>query len=351
MSAKVMIGMSGGVDSAVAAFLLKSQGYEVTGVTLKLCGGNESDLDDAKAVADKIGIPHVCVDLSCDFEKLVMDDFVECYKNGGTPNPCVTCNKKIKFGKMLDIAMEHGMDYIATGHYAMIEKGEDGCVMLRKAADETKDQSYFLYSLDQSVLKKVIFPLGGFSKQEVRAIAEQHGFINSRKRDSQDICFVPGGDYAEFIEKYTGESFPTGNFVDKNGVVLGEHSGIIKYTIGQRKGLNVGGHKDSIFVISTDIQENIIYVGEGHTHKGLSRSCLRISPEEIHWIRPDLAMTEGEIRRYKVRVRYRQPLQDATVIMRANGMYILFDTPQRGITSGQFAVWYDSDEMIGSGVI
>ena len=246
---KVMIGMSGGVDSTVAAYLLKTNGYDVTGMTLSLCKENENDSSDAKAVADKIGVAHICGDMTELFSKCVKGDFVKCYKSGGTPNPCIVCNKHIKFGAMLDYALEIGMDYIATGHYARVEKNQNGRYILLKSKDLSKDQTYVLYSLTQKQLSHVLFPLGELSKSEVREIAEKNGFVNAHKHDSQDICFVPDGDYAAFIERYTGESFPKGNFVDLNGNVLGEHNGIIRYTIGQRKGLGIAlGKQRSVFV-------------------------------------------------------------------------------------------------------
>jgi tRNA-specific 2-thiouridylase len=305
----------------------------------------------AASVCQSMGIPHFIADLSEDFRREVIDPFITAYEEGFTPNPCIFCNRALKFGALLDFAAKNGYDRLATGHYAKIEKSAEGRHLLRRAADLTKDQSYMLYTLSQSALSRVDLPLGDQTKTEVRAIAESLGLPMAKQKDSQDICFIPDGDYVSFIRRLTGKSPLPGNFVSTDGNVLGTHRGTLCYTIGQRKGLNIGGHQDSIFVIETDIPSNIIYVGEGHTHKGLSRSCLRIDPSEIHWIRQDLAMAEGEIRRYRVRIRYRQPLQEATVIKRQNGLYILFDEPQRGITPGQFAVWYDGDEMLGSGVI
>ena len=457
---KVCIGLSGGVDSSVAALLLKHQGYDVFALFMQnwhdasttLHGDCEWEEDRfvAELVARKIGIPFYFVDLSKEYRQRVVDYMFSEYEKGRTPNPDVLCNREIKFDAFLKCAEKLGADYVATGHYCRKEtvQGPDGPVhRILAGSDPNKDQSYFLCQLTQTQLSKAMFPIGDIIKPEVRRLAHEADLPSADKKDSQGICFVgkvdlptflqqklkpcegdivevydayytdnehyqflkstldsilaEGQSEAKMITDYVSEDKATAAVsagcpfsfekiaalsdddfmrlsqpVDYNikfetetyrsgrkhirktrykenpfGKIVGKHDGAQFYTIGQRKGLNVGGHKDSIFVISTDIQENIIYVGEGHTHKGLSRSCLRISPEEIHWIRPDLAMSEGEIRRYKVRVRYRQPLQDATVIMRANGMYILFDTPQRGITSGQFAVWYDSDEMIGSGVI
>ena len=457
---KVCIGLSGGVDSSVAALLLKQQGYDVFALFMQnwhdasttLHGDCEWEEDRfvAELVARKIGIPFYFVDLSKEYRQRVVDYMFSEYEKGRTPNPDVLCNREIKFDAFLKCAEKLGADYVATGHYCRKEtvEGPDGTVhRILAGSDPNKDQSYFLCQLTQTQLSKAMFPIGDIIKPEVRRLAHEADLPSADKKDSQGICFVGKVDLPTFLQqkikpcegdivevydayyienehykflkstldsllsdgqteakmitdyvsedkaaqvvstvcpfscekiaalsdedflklsqpvtysiKFETETYRSGRkHIRKTrykenpfGKIVGKHDGAQFYTIGQRKGLNVGGHKDSIFVISTDIQENIIYVGEGHTHKGLSRSCLRISPEEIHWIRPDLAMTEGEIRRYKVRVRYRQPLQDATVIMRANGMYVLFDTPQRGITAGQFAVWYDNDEMIGSGVI
>ena len=457
---KVCIGLSGGVDSSVAALLLKQQGYDVFALFMQnwhdasttLHGDCEWEEDRfvAELVARKIGIPFYFVDLSKEYRQRVVDYMFSEYEKGRTPNPDVLCNREIKFDAFLKCAEKLGADYVATGHYCRKETVDspDGPIhRILAGSDPNKDQSYFLCQLTQTQLSKAMFPIGDIIKPEVRRLAHEADLPSADKKDSQGICFVGKVDLPTFLQqklkpcegdivevydayftdnehyqflkstldsilaqgqseakmitdyvsedkatsavssgcpfsfekiaalsdddfmrlsqpvsyniKFETETYRSGRKHIKKtrykenpfGKIVGKHDGAQFYTIGQRKGLNVGGHKDSIFVISTDIQENIIYVGEGHTHKGLSRSCLRISPEEIHWIRPDLAMTDGEIRRYRVRVRYRQPLQDATVIMRANGMYILFDTPQRGITSGQFAVWYDSDEMIGSGVI
>ena len=458
---KVCIGLSGGVDSSVAALLLKQQGYDVFALFMQnwhdasttLHGDCEWEEDRfvAELVARKIGIPFYFVDLSKEYRQRVVDYMFDEYEKGRTPNPDVLCNREIKFDAFLKCARKLGADYVATGHYCRKETitGAQGQQIHRILAgtDPNKDQSYFLCQLTQEQLSLAMFPIGDIVKPEVRRLAHEADLPSADKKDSQGICFVGKvdlptflqqklkpceGDIVEVYDEYyadneqyaylreTLQSIMTDNSESVNmitgyvsedkaqkivsagcpfsqekiatlsdedllrlsqpvtydikfetetyrsgrkhikktrykdnpyGKIVGRHDGAQFYTIGQRKGLNVGGHKDSLFVIETDIANNIIYVGEGHTHKGLSRSCLRISPEEIHWIRPDLAMAEGEIRRYKVRIRYRQPLQDATVIMRRNGMYILFDEPQRGVTPGQFAVWYDGDEMLGSGVI
>ncbi len=457
---KVCVGLSGGVDSSVAALLLKQQGYDVFALFMQnwhdasatLHGDCEWEEDRfvAELVARKIGIPFYFVDLSKEYRQRVVDYMFDEYEKGRTPNPDVLCNREIKFDAFLKCARKLGADYVATGHYCRKEvtEGPEGPIFrILAGTDMNKDQSYFLCQLTQEQLSQALFPIGDIVKPEVRRLAHEADLPSADKKDSQGICFVGKvdlptflqqklkpceGDIVEIFDAYYSENeqyafikdtlmsiltedvsqvkmitdyvsedkalpatvvecpysmerisslsddvllrlsepvrydlkFETETYrsgrkhVKKTrykdnpyGKIIGRHDGAQFYTIGQRKGLNIGGHKDSVFVIETDIPNNIIYVGEGHTHKGLSRSCLRISPDEIHWIRPDLRMKEGEIRRYRVRIRYRQPLQDATVIMRSNGLYILFDSPQRGITPGQFAVWYDGDEMLGSGVI
>lgn len=458
---KVCIGLSGGVDSSVAALLLKQQGYDVFALFMQnwhdasttLHGDCEWEEDRfvAELVARKIGIPFYFVDLSKEYRQRVVDYMFDEYEKGRTPNPDVLCNREIKFDAFLEYAKKLGAEYVATGHYCRKDtiEGPDGTPVHRILAgeDPNKDQSYFLCQLTQEQLSMAMFPIGDIRKPEVRRIAHEADLPSADKKDSQGICFVGKvnlpvflqqklkpceGDIVEVYDEYYAENgqysfiksvlesllrqdvgqlkmitdyvsedkgmsaartecpfdmekvarisdedfkrlsepvdydirFETETYrsgrkhIKKTrykenpyGKIVGRHDGAQFYTIGQRKGLNIGGHKDSVFVISTDIKKNLIYVGEGHTHKGLSRSCLRVAPEDIHWIRRDLAMFPGEIRRYRVRIRYRQPLQNATVIMRENGLYILFDTPQRGITPGQFAVWYDGDEMIGSGVI
>ena len=471
---KVCVGLSGGVDSSVAALILKQQGYDVFALFMQnwhdasttLHGDCEWEEDRfvAEMVARKIGIPFYFVDLSKEYRQRVVDYMFDEYEKGRTPNPDVLCNREIKFDAFLKCAKKLGADYVATGHYCRKVEGEgmDGRKVsrIRAGADPNKDQSYFLCQLTQEQLSQALFPIGDIEKPEVRRLAHEADLPSADKKDSQGICFVGKVDLPTFLQqklkpcegdvievfdayyadneqynyvremlgslmrdpdaqvkmitdyvsedkavpvlesgcpfdlekisaltdeqllrmsqpvrydiKFETETYRSGRKHIKKtrykenpfGKIVGKHDGAQFYTIGQRKGLNIGGHKDSIFVIETDIPSNIIYVGEGHTHKGLSRSCLRIAPDEIHWIREDLRMMVGEMRRYRVRIRYRQPLQDATLIMRDNGLYILFDAPQRGITSGQFAAWYapvepelatraddTSVEMIGSGVI
>ena len=470
---KVCIGLSGGVDSSVAALLLKQQGYDVFGLFMQnwhdasttLHGDCEWEEDRfvAELVARKVGIPFYFVDLSKEYRQRVVDYMFDEYEKGRTPNPDVLCNREIKFDAFLKCAKGLGADMVATGHYCRkdtIEQGGREVHRLLAGADPNKDQSYFLCQLSQEQLSQALFPIGDILKPEVRRLAHEADLPSADKKDSQGICFVGKVDLPTFLQQklkpcegdivevydayyaydeqymfikntlesilsdeagqvkmitdyvsedkavptaeaacpfslekmaaltdeqlyrlaqpvkyditFQTETYRSGRKHIKKtrykenpyGKIVGKHDGAQFYTIGQRKGLNIGGHKDSVFVIETDIEKNLIYVGEGHTHKGLSRSCLRIAPEEIHWVRPDLAMKVGEIRRYSVRIRYRQPLQQVTAIMRENGLYMIFDTPQRGMTPGQFAAWYmpvestlatgykdTSMELVGSGVI
>lgn len=343
MKKKVMIGMSGGVDSAVSAYLLKKSGYDVVGVTLRLCAENSGDVQDAKRVAETVGVPHVVADFTDSFRKNVVENFVGCYKDGGTPNPCVVCNKYIKFGDMLKYAMENSMDYVATGHYARIERGVNSRYMLRKAADESKDQTYVLYSLTQEQLAHTLFPLGELTKSEVRAVAEEKGFVNAHKRDSQDICFVPDGDYAAFIERHTGESFKCGDFVDLDGNLLGEHKGIIRYTIGQRKGLGIALGKPA-FVCAKNVENNTVVLGE---NKDLFSTTL--TAHDVNLISCE---SIDEPMRVSAKVRYNQKEQPATVISIGEGkIRVEFDTPQRAISKGQSVVLYDGEYVVGGGII
>lgn len=363
MAEKVLVAMSGGVDSSVAAYLLQQQGYECIGVTMRLYENETAgiprghtccsldDVEDARAVAYDLGMPYYVLNFTEEFDEKVIRKFVQVYQNGGTPNPCIDCNRYLKFDHLLNRARELGCDYIATGHYVQRWQDENGRWGLRKNDDPGKDQSYVLYSLTQDQLAHTLFPLGGMHKDAVRAIAEEQGLCNARKHDSQDICFVPDGDYAAFLERYTGQPMQPGNFVDEQGHVIGRHKGAARYTIGQRKGLGIGGRRESLFILATDTAQNVIYVGEGDSHPGLWRPALHIAPGEIHWVNPARALSPGQSARFSIRIRYRQPLQDATLFMRDQGAYILFDQPQRGITPGQFAAWYDGDELVGSGVI
>jgi len=456
---KVCVGLSGGVDSSVAAYLLKQEGYDVFAMFMQnwndasttLHGDCEWEEDRfvAEMVARKIGIPFYFVDLSAQYRQRVVDYMFSEYAKGRTPNPDVLCNREIKFDAFLQIALKYGADYVATGHYCRKEVTPEGVYRILEGADPNKDQTYFLCQLSQEQLSRTLFPIGDIVKPEVRRIAKEADLPSAEKKDSQGICFVGKvdlptflkqklvsveGDIVEVYDAYyqqdplyrwqqekltellrpgqtlertvryapeekilTSDGKPLGvspfdtakvealteaeldhlslpvtyditfetetyrsgkHHVKKTrykenpfGRIVGRHEGAQFYTIGQRKGLGVGGHENPVFVIATDTEANRVYVGEGHNHKGLSRFCLRVSPDEIHWIREDLTMAVGEMRRYRVRIRYRQPLQSATLLMRESGLYILFDEPQRGISPGQFAVWYDGDEMLGSGTI
>lgn len=395
---KVVVGLSGGVDSSVAAYVLQQQGYEViglfmrnwtdtTGVLKAECPWLD-DKFDAEAVARKLGIPFHMVDLSDEYRARVVDYMFAEYEKGRTPNPDVLCNREIKFDSFLRKALELGADYVATGHYCRKDVTEvDGRPVYRLLAgtDDNKDQSYFLCQLSQDQLSKALFPIGDIVKPEVRRIATELNLVTAHKKDSQGICFVGKVDLPVFLQQklaakegkvfeippdcplFTRDWSPAFApdvtdeqllelsepyaFQPRFGRKVGTHKGAHFYTIGQRKGLNIGGFEQPLFIIGTNIEHNQIYVGMGAEHPGLYRSVLRVRPDEVHWIRPDRALQVGQSERFSLRIRYRQPLQQGTVVMRANGLYLVFDTPQRGITAGQFASWYDGDEVIGSGVI
>lgn len=352
---KVMIGMSGGVDSSVASTLLKDAGYEVIGATLKLFSNEDidekesrccslSDVEDARRVAQKLGFDHFVFNFSEDFKSCVMDKFVCEYERGRTPNPCIDCNKYIKFEKMLTRAMQLECDYIATGHYAQIERDEkSGRFLLKKAADSSKDQSYVLYNLTQYQLSHLLLPLGSLLKSEVRQIAEKKGLVNAKKPDSQDICFVPDGDYAQFIKYRTKKDFPHGPFVDKDGNTLGEHKGIICYTIGQRKGLGIAlGHP--AFVVSKDVKTNTVVLGENKDLFSKTLLC-----DDVNWISIE---NLAEPMRVSVKTRYKQKEVPATIYPEDGGIVRAeFDEPQRAISPGQAAVFYDGNIVVGGGTI
>ena len=393
MGKRVVIGLSGGVDSSVAAYILKKQGYDVialfminyhdhTGTITGQCTWEDDSLI-AKMVAKKLDIPFHIVDLSEDYKKRVVDYMFREYEKGNTPNPDVLCNREIKFDSFLKECDKYNADYVATGHYCRVEniknKDDSQTFKLLAGTDSNKDQSYFLCQLNQQQLSKSMFPIGDMIKPEVRRIATELNLPTATRKDSQGICFVGKVDLPVFLQQKLESKkgnvieIPS-SFMEKkkhidkipenfrklcfayplkpwNGKVIGEHQGAQFYTIGQRKGLNIGGHQRPLFILETDIKRNIIYVGEGEDHPGLYRPGLFIAQENVHWIRTDLKMSVGETRNYLVRIRYRQPLESAKLYQKEEGIYILFDREQRGVTPGQFAAWYDKDEVIGSGTI
>ena len=386
-SKRVVVGLSGGVDSSVTAYLLQQQGYEVIGLFMKNWHDDSvtiskecpwlEDSYDAMLVAEKLGIPFQTVDLSEEYKQRIVDYMFAEYERGRTPNPDVLCNREIKFDVFLKIALELGADYIATGHYC--RKGEvekDGATyyQLLAGVDNNKDQSYFLCQLNQEQLSKTLFPIGELTKPEVRTIAKAQGLVTAEKRDSQGLCFVGKVSLPDFLQQQLAvkkgrilqvaddhpmyqtnrENTPESlaekyTYTSADGLEVGTHNGAHFFTVGQRKGLAVGGTKEPLFVLATDVEENIIYVGEGKAHLGLYRSALWIEQEDIHWIRTDLIPQKPMV--VQARIRYRQPLAKATLHPTAKGLYLVFDKPQSAIAAGQFAAWYLDDELIGSGVI
>ena len=355
MKKKVLAAMSGGVDSSAAAMLLLEQGYEVIGVTARMFNGCDiglpdaplnidRDIKDAQAVAQKLGIEHKVVDLRACFNRHVIQHFASEYRCGSTPNPCVDCNKYIKFGALLDYAKELGCDYLATGHYArIVYDNAKSRWLLARGEDHRKDQSYMLFSLSQEQLSHVLLPLGGVSKDEIRRLAAEAGLVTAQKPDSQDICFVPDGDYAGFIERYTGKSFEPGNFVDQEGHVLGQHKGIICYTIGQRKGLGLALH-EPMYVCRIDPKTNTVVLGRDR-----DLWSKELTAKDFHWI-------SGEVptgtQRIKAKIRYRHQEQWANAeITGPDSIHLVFDEPQRAITCGQSVVLYDGDVVVGGGTI
>ena len=341
---KAMIAMSGGVDSSVAAYLAQQAGLQCIGGTLQLLSQPSSDAEDAQAVAQRMGIPFYLFERTADFRREVMDKFVRCYECGLTPNPCVDCNRHIKFGVLLEQALEMGCDYVGTGHYCRIEKdAASGRYQLYKAADKSKDQSYFLYALTQHQLEHTLFPLGGFTKEEARVIAQEQGFINARKRDSQDICFIPGGDYMEFIQEYTQKEYPQGDFLDEHGKVVGRHQGAIAYTRGQRKGLGLAMGQP-VYVCSKDMEKNTVTVGSNE-----ALFSTTVIADDWNFIAFE-SLTSPL--RCMAKARSRMTEQPATVYPMENGRArVVFDQPQRALTTGQAVVLYDGNRVLGGGTI
>ncbi len=392
---RVVVGLSGGVDSSVTAHLLKEQGYEVIGLFMKnwhddsVTISNEcpwlEDSNDAMIVAQKLGIPFQVVDLSAQYKERIVDYMFDEYEKGRTPNPDVLCNREIKFDVFMDIALKLGADYVATGHYCRKAEEEINGKMVYKllaGKDNNKDQSYFLCQLSQEQLSKALFPIGELTKPEVREIAKEADLITAEKKDSQGLCFIGKVRLPEFLqqklEPKEGEIVQIPNdfsdyhkitpkfeckkeelafyakkfsYQKQDGKVVGNHQGAHYFTKGQRKGLAVGGTKEPLFVIETDVNENIIYTGEGKNHLGLFRNVLFVANEELHWIREDLKLKSGESMQVEARIRYRQPLENAILYQFDDGLYVEFENKQSAIQEGQFVAWYAKDELLGSGVI
>ena len=348
MKQKVLVGMSGGVDSSVCTTLLIDEGYETAGVTLCLlespgCKQDENNVRDAKAVCERLGIEHYAVDLKQSFKRFVIDNFINEYINGATPNPCIECNRNIKFGEMIEKAKDLGYEKIATGHYARVTQDENGRFLLLRAKDVSKDQSYVLYCLNQDKLSRVLFPLGELTKSEVREIACEKGFVNANKPDSQDICFVPDGDYASFIEQYSDFVSEKGDYLDINGEKIGEHKGVIHYTIGQRKGLGIALGKPA-FVIEKNAQNNTVVIGdEEHIfHK-------KVWVNNVNFIPFDKLEKPMKV---KTKLRYRHEQEESIITPLENGEVLIeFLNPQRAASIGQAAVFYDGDVVVGGGTI
>ena len=394
---RVVVGLSGGVDSSVAAYLLQQEGYEVIGLFMKnwhdtsVTISNEcpwvEDSSDAMSVAETLNIPYQTIDLSKEYKERIVDYMFAEYQKGRTPNPDILCNREIKFDIFLKAAMQLNADYVATGHYCrkeIINLDGKEIFQLKAGLDKNKDQSYFLCQLNQEQLSKALFPIGHLEKSEVRKIASEAGLSTAEKKDSQGLCFIGKVKLPEFLQqqlktkkgdiieiKQEHPLFKANKEFNKNntslealqslsqyyiythevGEKVGEHNGAHYFTIGQRKGINVGGKAEPLFVIDTDTKTNTIYVGQGTNHKGLFRPALKVPNTDIHWVRDDLKLNTGETLDVKSRIRYRQPLEQATLYQKEDGMYIIFENDQRGIASGQFVAWYSDDELLGSGII
>ena len=391
----MVVGLSGGVDSSVSAYLLQQQGYEVIGLFMKNWHDDSvtisdecpwlDDSNDAMMVADKLGIPFQTVDLSEQYKERIVDYMFSEYERGRTPNPDVLCNREIKFDVFMKIALSLGADYVATGHYCRkgeIEKDGKTIYQLLSGKDNNKDQSYFLCQLTQEQLSKTLFPIGELQKSEVRKIASEQHLVTANKKDSQGLCFIGKVRLPDFLQQklqpkegkiieieaekelYSSETPEFSNkkeeleflakkyeYDTEDGQVVGKHQGAHYFTKGQRKGLAVGGTPEPLFVIDTDVVDNVIYTGQGKNHPGIYRKGLFINKDEVHWVRKDLAISTDKTLKVKARIRYRQPLQDATLHQTEAGMYVIFDDPQASITEGQFVAWYDGEELLGSGVI
>ena len=393
---RVVVGLSGGVDSSVTAYLLKEQGYDVIGLFMRNWNDASVTLEDecpwiedsadALLVAKKLEIPFQVIDMSDSYKERIVDYMFNEYEQGRTPNPDVLCNREIKFDLFLKTALELGADYVATGHYARktstIDENGKEVFQLLKGTDNNKDQSYFLCQLSQEQLSRALFPIGDIEKPEVRKIALEQDLVTANKKDSQGLCFIGKVSLPEFLQQqlkpkegviieivkdWNGFNRETPTFANKyealdfeakgfeysqaNGEVVGEHQGAHYFTRGQRKGLGVGGKVEALFVIDTDVKENVIYTGQGANHPGLLKKALFIKEEEIHWVREDLALKEDETMEVLARIRYRQPLQKAILHKAKTGMYVEFEDAQSAITEGQFCAWYMNDELLGSGVI
>ncbi|WP_323756241.1 tRNA 2-thiouridine(34) synthase MnmA [Roseivirga sp.] len=399
MAKRVVVGLSGGVDSSVTAHLLVEKGYEVIGMFMRNWVDDSviiseecpwvEDSNDALAVAEKLGIPFHVIDLSEQYKERIVDYMFAEYERGRTPNPDILCNREVKFDIFLKAALKLKADYVATGHYCqketIIENGKE-IHRLLAGADANKDQSYFLCQLSQEQLAKALFPIGHLQKPEVRTIAKEADLITADKKDSQGLCFIGKVRLPDFLQQQLApkkgeireldaDSVNFNDFLEKkpshfdtkieelkhltkpykyvptDGKLVGEHNGAHYYTIGQRKGLAVGGKPEPLFVIEKDTKENVIYTGQGENHPGLMRKGLFVPTDQVHWVRPDLALKAGESRVYDSRIRYRQPLEKAELFMEADGLYIIFEEYQKGIAPGQFVAWYDKNELIGSGEI
>jgi len=381
VSLRVVVGLSGGVDSSVAAYLLKEQGYDVVGVFMKNWHDSaytisdecpwEEDSKDALLVAEKLGIPFHTLDLSELYLQRIVNYMFDEYEKGRTPNPDVLCNREIKFDVFLEHALKLGADYVATGHYCGKRTNEDGTFSLVAGKDLNKDQSYFLCQVNQIQLAKALFPLGELQKSEVRKIAEDQGLITAQKKDSQGLCFIGKVKLPDFLKQKLKEKKGKVVLIDNNwsgyqkklvdtdyhqyspedGSVIGEHIGAHFYTVGQRKGLNIGGFKEPIFVLQINTSDNVVYVGEGEMHPGLWRKGLKISKEETHWVNEKHILNIGEVKEFMVRIRYRQPLFPAKLNQYETYLEIIFNEKQKAVAPGQFAAWYEGEELIGSGVI